>query len=350
MHCRCLGLICLVLSIQSCGESNLPLNGSSPAPLPSASVDVEEDNQIVLPSAQLSEVDGNALPPNLGEAQQSLAPASELPTPEPTPEPTPGPVGLNVGGTPIEQADWTIRSHDNLSFGNHLSDAGFTNSNPMRSDSVRITVKKGSHRGNDAYFVLPPGVQEAWVSYCIRFGSNWTTSVGGKLPGFSGDSSPTNGGQGGKPSSGNNAWSARMLYGTYDTTTNAIPLGVYVYHSAYSERSNYGDPDWWAPLPDRLFSQAFRANHNRWYAIKQRIKMNSKGVSNGLIEGWIDGSKLYSRDQLHFTDNDEFREIYRFWLDVYHGGSETSPHDQHVYFDQINYSIGSDETHANCQN
>ena len=210
-------------------------------------------------------------------------------------------------------------------------------------------MKKGTHYGSAAYALLPDNVQEAWISYCMRIASDWTTSVGGKLPGFAGDSSPTNGGQGGAPATGDNAWSARMIYGPYDSQNRSVPIGYYLYHVDQSLISQFGDPEWWAPAPHRLFSESARAPHDEWVAIKQHIKVNTAGSNNGVIEAWYNDNLVYKRQDFKFTDNSKFRKVYRFWLDVYHGGSATAPSDFRVYFDRFNYSIGEDNTSVNCE-
>lgn len=253
-------------------------------------------------------------------------------------------------GIYIKNSDWNAGRLLNAKFGDHSSDSGFVPSQTGDTDAIRVTLIKGSHYGSAAIFNFPQKTQEVWITYCMRFADNWTTSVGGKLPGFSGDSSPSNGGQGGAPSDGSNAWSARGIYGEFDSANKAIPLGNYVYHTDYGlAGQKYGDAEWWSP--DGSFSKAKRAQHKRWYTIKQRIKMNTSGKNNGVIQGWVDGELSYTRDNYNFTNNENFREVKRFWLDIYHGGGATSPHDQHVYFDQINYFIGNtDKTSAKCEN
>lgn len=251
----------------------------------------------------------------------------------------------------IEPDDWRLTRSENVDFGDFGDDPGYAPSAPGDDEAIRVTLEKGSNYGTGSYHLLPEGTEEAWMSYCVRFARNWTTATGGKLPGFAGDSSPDNGGQGGAPATGDNAWSARGMYGEFDAEAAAVPLGQYVYHSAYAERSDYGDADWWAPGPDRLFDEAVRARHDRWYAVRQHLRVNAPGEENGLIEAWVDGERVYERDGLHFTDNEAFRSIHRIWLDVYHGGAEKSPHDQHVYFDQFNVSTGAeDATSVDCRN
>lgn len=253
-------------------------------------------------------------------------------------------------GLPILDDQWKIGKRSNIEFGNHDEDSGFERSQPDDTESIKVTLVEGSHLGADASFKLPGAVDEAWISYCIRFSDSWTTQTGGKLPGFAGNSSSwlSGGGQGGKPSDGSNSWSARMLYGSFDQISNGVPVGSYIYHTDQGAESDFGDVEWWAPPPARLFDKSVKLEHNKWYSVKQRLRINSEHKNDGIIEGWIDGQLVYSRDNFNFTNAHRHRRLYRFWLDVYHGGKEKSPHNQYVYFDQFNYSIGDDNTSTYC--
>lgn len=256
------------------------------------------------------------------------------------------PTGIQINS--LEQ--WEVTKNSNIEYGDHSNDTGFAPSQPGDLESYKVVLEKDSHLGVDASFLLPKNVTEAWISYCVRFADNWVTQTGGKLPGFAGNSSGwfSGGGQGGKPSNGRNSWSARMIYGEFDAEQQSVPVGSYIYHTDQGEQGKYGDVDWWSLDPKRLFSKSAALNHNTWHSVKQHLKINSEGENDGLLEGWVDGELVYSRDDLNFSNASRHRKIYRFWLDVYHGGSEKSPSDQFIYFDQINYSIGTDTTSAYC--
>ena len=253
-------------------------------------------------------------------------------------------------GQMIQNDMWKMVKGSTVNFGNHDTDIGFEQSQPDDKDAIKVTLVKNSHLGVDASFILPDNVEEAWVSYCMRFSSNWTTQTGGKLPGFAGDSAGpfSGGGQGGSPSDGTNSWSARMLYGEFNSKTNSIPIGSYVYHTDQAANGDYGDVDWWAQEPHRLIKDSASLEHDKWYSITQHIRINTENNNDGVLEGWVDGKLAYSRKNFNFTNAKRHRKIYRIWLDIYHGGSETSPTDQYVYFDQFNYSVGEDPTSVYC--
>ncbi len=252
-------------------------------------------------------------------------------------------------GTTIKNTDWDIRQSNNVKFWNHSGDTSFRPSKPGDTDAIRVTVEKWEHYGTGTDFKFPKWTQEAWVSYCIRPWYNWKPISWGKLPWFAGNSTPSNGWQGWASSTGNNAWSARGLYGIYNSSKKWVAVGSYIYHT--NQKGKYGDADWWGPGSNTLFSQANMLELNKWYAVKQHIKINSLWKRDGLLEAWIDGEKVYSNSTLNFTNNNSFREIYRFWLDVYFWWGKTALSDHYVYFDQVNYSLGpNDKTSVECIN
>lgn len=252
-------------------------------------------------------------------------------------------------GTPITQADWDIQQKNgNLTFGDFRDDPQFKPSQPDDYDAMRVLLEEGTHLGTDAVFELPDNTREAWVEYCMLFSSSWKASVAGKLPGFAGKSGRWWGGQGGKPSNGKNAWSARMLYGEFEQQSMTVPLGQYIYHTDQGKVNKYGDPDWWTLEDKRPVSSSARATIDQWVSVKQHIKVNTKGENDGVINGWVDGELVYSRNDLNFSNSKRHRVVAKFWLDVYFGGGETAKSDQVLFFDQFNYSLDGDTTSSNC--
>lgn len=247
--------------------------------------------------------------------------------------------------------DWKLDPHGGFETGDHYDDSHYERSVPWDYNSIKATIRAGENLGASASILFPEKTEGVFVSYCLRFADNWKTyESGGKLPGFAGNSSPFNGGQGGNPSIGSNAWSARMMFGPSQGPDGRIPLGFYVYHTDQSYRSNFGDVEWWATDEYRLFENGFRAERNRWYLVKQHIRINDPWSNNGVLQGWIDGEMKYSRNDFNFTNSDNFREVYRFWLNLYHGGSADAPNDMSIYIDQFTYSFGADNTQAFCLN
>lgn len=250
----------------------------------------------------------------------------------------------------VPKEDWELYDWGQPSFEDHFEDHGFMPSSPYDRLSIRATVREGQNLGASASLMFPEKTESVWMSFCIRLSENWRSSnSAGKLPGFAGDSSPSNGGQGGNPANGYNAWSARMMFGKYDSALNSVPLGFYVYHSDYASVSQYGDVEWWAPPPERLFSEAVSVKLNRWYAVTQQIRINSPNANDGQLRAWLDSELVYERNDFNFTNNEKFREIYRFWLNYYYGGASPATADHTVYFDQFSYSFGFNNTNLSCR-
>lgn len=52
------------------------------------------------------------------------------------------------------------------------------------------------------------------------------------------------------------------------------------------------------PNDQKLLGRIFRFNTGRWYTLETRYKLSSPGVSNGIVEVWVDGTKIYSASDL----------------------------------------------------
>lgn len=52
------------------------------------------------------------------------------------------------------------------------------------------------------------------------------------------------------------------------------------------------------PVGDPNPGTAFRMRRGRWYTVELRYKLSDPGASNGIVELWIDGTKVYSDNDL----------------------------------------------------
>jgi hypothetical protein len=64
------------------------------------------------------------------------------------------------------------------------------------------------------------------------------------------------------------------------------------------------------------------------------VKLNTPGEKDGVLRVWIDGRPAFEKTDLRFRHTPELR-IEQVWMNVYHGGREPSPHDQHLYIDNV---------------
>lgn len=218
---------------------------------------------------------------------------------------------------------------------NHADNASITQdpadvSNPV----LRINVNKDDFYGGAYSIHLAEHLEEeptkVYFRYRLWIDESWTTSTGGKLPGFGGTYNIA--GWGGKPSDGTNGWSARGLFSPINEDGN-IPIGSYIYHAdMVANNQTYGNSEPWG----------IALEHNRWYTVEQEIQLNtisydgdkSTGNADGTLKAWVDGQLVFDRKQLHLRDTDSLR-IETVWFNFYHGGKTPSPKDMHLLIDDI---------------
>jgi len=174
-----------------------------------------------------------------------------------------------------------------------------------------------------------------YMRYYLRLGSTWNQSVdGGKLPGISGTYGVA--GWGGRKSDGTNGWSARGLFkrsvqNPGNPLAGHTPVGSYVYHA--DMEGNYGDNFVWV---DAWADEGYGGvlDIDRWYCMETYVQLNTLGVNDGVIRGWVDGRLAYEKTDLRFRDVDSLK-IERIWMNIYHGGTAASPYDQHAFIDHV---------------
>ncbi len=204
---------------------------------------------------------------------------------------------------------------------------------PLQGRALRVGMAQGTHTGlNFAWkFGKEAGAEpdEIYFRYDLRLGDDWNATIqGGKMPGLSGTYGVA--GWGGRRSDGTNGWSARGAFAPSIPANNPLggthPIGTYCYHADMPGR--YGDV--W------LWQRNYRGYlvTNRWYSIEQHVKLNSPGQTDGILRAWVDGHLAFEKTDIRFRHTPELR-IEQVWMNVYHGGSEPSPHDQHLFIDNV---------------
>jgi hypothetical protein len=183
---------------------------------------------------------------------------------------------------------------------------------------------------NFLFYFADNGFEEADYAefeYQLKFDIGWSahTHDDGKLPGFASTNRFVSGatGWGGRKTTGDNGWSARGLFidenSTVDITDGdgkTVEIGNYVYHIDQPE--TYGQNFQW-----NLPSGPTRFNLNQWYRIKQTIKMNDPGLSNGELNCYVDGTLVFSKTNFKFRETSNIG-IQSVWFNVYLGGAGTS--------------------------
>jgi hypothetical protein len=209
---------------------------------------------------------------------------------------------------------------------------------------------------------------QLYFRYYIKLGPNWNPymtdgSAGGKFPGLA-DARSTHDpsgqcGNGGDIGDGINCWTARASF--YDCTSNMAPdcsmrygSYLYFYRQQFGDGSFTGLPGQWDNDPRQQFTgdggtcQSTANNvfcgignggdfvNDRWYRVEEFIKMNTPGVANGIIRGWIDGVLSYEKTNMIFRipghDNLHVRTV---WLNVYKGGVLGNLNSSEIFLDQM---------------
>lgn len=194
---------------------------------------------------------------------------------------------------------------------------------------LRVAYPDGKF-GNDeagAQWVLSLGsnaAEELYVSYRVRFVGNFDFVRGGKLPGLAGGAGNT----GGNKPNGSDGWSGRMMWRSGGEAVQ------YVYHP--DQPTIYGeDFDWNRAFPP-----------NTWVTVETRIRMNTPGQRDGVVQSWMNGQQVLNRTDVRFRDTPDFA-IDQFRFETFFGGNsaEWAPSkDELIDFDDFIVS-GSPITH-----
>jgi hypothetical protein len=150
------------------------------------------------------------------------------------------------------------------------------------------------------------------------------------MPGISGTYGIA--GWGGRKSDGTDGWSARGQFfksipaGTSNPLAGRHPIGTYCYHADMA--GQYGDNWVWGD-----HALGFLEN-DRWYCVEQFLKLNNPGKADGVLRAWIDGKPAFEKTDIRFRKVDKLK-IEQIWMNVYHGGTAPSPHEQHLCIDNV---------------
>ena len=204
---------------------------------------------------------------------------------------------------------------------------------PFQGKALRVRIAKGSTGALNTLFKFRNETgaepEEIFFRYYLRLADDWNQTLqGGKLPGISGTYGVA--GWGGRKSNGTNGWSARGLFKLSIPANNPLggttPIGTYCYHA--DMEGNYGT-NWVWQNDYRGFLE-----NNRWYAIEQYLKLNTPDERDGVLRAWVDGRLAFEKTDIRFRRVDRLK-IEQIWMNVYHGGTQPSPYDQHLFIDNV---------------
>lgn len=209
-----------------------------------------------------------------------------------------------------------------------------------QENGLRVNIPPNERRGTGPFWKLPEDVDESWFRYRIRL-DDFYPITSGKLPGFAG--MPNFTGRGCNPSTETYpGWSARMLFepsGYGDLEEGRIQIGYYTYH--LDQAGTCGDFMLWDG--DGVLDQ------NQWYCIEGRVRLNTPGDSDGVLEGWVDNELSFRQEGLSFRRAaEDWLDVRTFWLNVYFGGA-TIPNDRNLTL-RIDDLAVSDTGRIGCPN
>ncbi|TAA46054.1 polysaccharide lyase [Corallincola spongiicola] len=172
---------------------------------------------------------------------------------------------------------------------------------------------------------------EAVMQYRIKFGENFEWAAGGKLPGLAGGTGRIPVGCTQNLNTIENGFSARLMW------RKRGDLVVYTYFPNRLEprQGNCGIDYKFAEVED-----------NRWYTIRQYIKLNTPGQKNGVLRMEIDGEVgLDMRDVEYRISGKSSVKINDFIFHTYRGGGANdtrfhSPNNEYIYMDDFKVWTG----------
>ena len=205
-------------------------------------------------------------------------------------------------------------------------------SDGVNGAGINVSVPAGSHFGTAAqYRFTDQGLSdpdELYYRYYLRLPDNFVNYGTGKIPGPAGLYSAS-GRNKIKPTDANPGWSARMQFSSSTTpaSSSTTQLGFYVYHR--DQAGAAGDNLEWDPSTGSV-------THGTWHCVEGHVSMNSPGVRNGVLEGWVDEQLAYYRDDFRFLGSaDAALGVQSFWFDTYFGGTNPAPGALNFQFDEL---------------
>jgi hypothetical protein len=192
-----------------------------------------------------------------------------------------------------------------------------------------FTTKKNLALNLDYYFKRQHGFEpeEAYFRYYLMLEPGAKVSGGGKLPGFGGTYDKA--GWGGRGNKGNEGWSARGGFWATIELENSqwqgyMPIGQYIYEVG---KDKYGQSIPWGAERSTLES-------GKWYSIEQRMKLNTPGHKDGILEVWINGYKVFSKKDVVLRNVSKLK-IEKIWFNFFFGGKAKPKENFKMFIDNI---------------
>lgn len=256
----------------------------------------------------------------LAFAAPAIAAEEEPPPPEPVP--------IEHIERPFEDETWTEGLVDVRSLDISRTDLighGFA------GGGLQVNIPTGGFRGLGPFDRLgvfddsTTAPDQAWFRYHLRL-LDWDAAFTGKLPGLAGIYSSSARGCI-QPTAASPGWSARGMFGVPGTNgagPGQVPIGTYLYHA--DQEGDCGDGLWWNTGLEQ----------GRWHCIEGMVRMNTPGLNDGAIRGWLDGQLQLSRDDIQYLrPGEDDLGVRHMWHNVYFGGSWSTPNPLSLVYDEV---------------
>lgn len=223
----------------------------------------------------------------------------------------------------------SVKSGGSACDGNPCADNRNLVDSPARSGrALEVVWRDGKHQGAPMEMDLEQRwgayPDEAYAQYWLYVPSDFQPGPqGGKLPGWGGVGSC---GSAGDFCDGTDGMSAR---GGHTSENGTLKIDYYVYWGTMDEENEqYGDHTPGESPP-----------RDQWVKIDQHIRLNTPGKADGVLQLWFDDRKVYERKDWYWRDegHDEIK-LEKWWFATYWGGSEPSPQENRLYFDDMRVS------------
>jgi hypothetical protein len=149
---------------------------------------------------------------------------------------------------------------------------------------------------------------EYTLEYRVRFGRDFDWVLGGKLPGLAGGETPSGGHY--NP----DGFTARYMW---------RPEGRFVLYLYWAGQASSRDPEGAQYAED--LPTGVTLERGREYRLRQRIRLNTPGQPDGLVQVWVDDVLVLDRQDFVFrVAADRQWQIDRFFFSTFHGGADAS--------------------------
>lgn len=207
---------------------------------------------------------------------------------------------------PTWQQNWTTIEHpENATKVDYVPNSG---------GALRINVPQGQRHGAALVWAFAQEgytePTEAWIRFYVYFDSSWQSTPHrpylSSLPGFHGKDW---------------AWALHMYASSTDT--NAL-VGFH----AHTPGMSHGE----------AFPVAYNLVRNQWYAFEFRVKLNTPGFADGIVQGWLNNGLVFDKRDFVFRV-DPGVTIEAAWAGIYLPTGSVADRNMALYLDAISVSF-----------